>query len=65
MDVEFVNSSYQYSENHGEVSDIQVQLSVPVAKSLEVFYSGGEIRLKAIWRTIAHYHSLIYVRSGP
>ena len=41
MDVEFVSTSYQYSENHGVVSDIQVQLSVPIAQSLVVFYSGG------------------------
>ena len=43
MSVEFVHTSYKYNESDGEVSNIHVQLSVPIAKSLEVFYNGGEI----------------------
>ena len=43
MAVTFVSSTYNYTEDHGEVSNIEVQLSNPIAQSLEVFYSGGEI----------------------
>ena len=44
MSVEFVHASYKYNESdHGEVSNIQVQLSVPIAKPLEVFYNGSKI----------------------
>ena len=43
MIVTFVSSSYAYNEDHGEVSNIQVQLSNAIAQSLTVFYSGGEI----------------------
>ena len=40
--VTFVSSTYIYNEDHGEVSDIKVQLSNSIAQSLVVSYSGGK-----------------------
>ena len=45
MNVTFVSSSYNYNENHGEVTDIQVQLSHSIAQPLTITYSGGEIQI--------------------
>ena len=42
MTVTFIFSNYNYTEDHGEVSDIHIQLSNTIAQSLEVNYSGGE-----------------------
>ena len=39
--VTFVSSSYTYNESHGDVSDIQVQLSHPIANSLTVSIVSG------------------------
>ncbi|XP_019849165.1 PREDICTED: uncharacterized protein LOC100640611 [Amphimedon queenslandica] len=41
VSVSFVQSSYSYSESHGTVSNIQVQLSNPIAQDLSVNIRGG------------------------
>ena len=45
MTVDFVLPTYNYIESHGEVSNIQIQLSNVIAQSLEISYNGGEIML--------------------
>uniref|UniRef100_A0A1X7TCU3 Calx-beta domain-containing protein n=1 Tax=Amphimedon queenslandica TaxID=400682 RepID=A0A1X7TCU3_AMPQE len=41
VSVIFVQSSYNYNESHGTVSNIQVQLSNPIAQDLSVNIGGG------------------------
>ena len=40
--VNFGQSLYPYSENHGVVSDITITLSTAIAQSLSVTVSGGK-----------------------
>ena len=42
VSVSFMQSSYSYNESHGTVSNIQVQLSNPIAQDLSVNIGGGE-----------------------
>ena len=41
MTASFVFSSYNYTEDHGEVSDIKLHLSKRIANSLNVMIAGG------------------------
>uniref|UniRef100_A0A1X7SI35 Calx-beta domain-containing protein n=1 Tax=Amphimedon queenslandica TaxID=400682 RepID=A0A1X7SI35_AMPQE len=41
VSVSFVQSSYNYSESHGTVSNIQVRLNNPIAQDLSVNIGGG------------------------
>ena len=42
--VNFGQSLYSYSENHGAVSDITIILSTEIAQSLTVTISGGNVK---------------------
>ena len=37
----FISSSYNYTEDHGEVSDIKLHLSKCIANNLNVIIAGG------------------------
>ena len=49
MTVTFVSSTYNYTEDHGEVSNIQAQLSNPIANNLTVLITGSMLNTYSIF----------------